>query len=80
MARFDFSYLAQVSRPQSATYWSPYGIRTPAEVLTCTLPCCLLQELHQQGLDNLHKAMQQTRTLCATVMDTLGPEIVVLNR
>lgn len=38
------------------------------------------QEVHQQGLDNLRTAMQQTRILCATVMDTLGPEIVVVNR
>lgn len=38
------------------------------------------QEMHQQGLDNLRKASKATRTLCATVMDTLGPEIVVVNR
>ena len=38
------------------------------------------QEVHQQGLDNLRAAMEQTRILCATVMDTLGPEIVVVNR
>ncbi|KIY97368.1 Pyruvate kinase [Monoraphidium neglectum] len=36
--------------------------------------------LHQVGLDNVRKAVQATRQLCATVMDTLGPEIVVLNR
>lgn len=38
------------------------------------------QAFHQQGLDNLQVAMQRTRKLCASVMDTLGPEIVVLNR
>jgi hypothetical protein len=80
MARFDFSYLAQVSRPQSAAAWTPAVSRVEPEALTCHLVCLLLQDLHQKGLDNLHAAMQQTRTLCATVMDTLGPEIVVLNR
>lgn len=35
---------------------------------------------HQTGFDNLQAAMQRTRKLCSTVMDTLGPEIVVLNR
>eukprot|EP00877_Chromochloris_zofingiensis_P015067 jgi/Chrzof1/9814/Cz04g17040.t1 len=38
------------------------------------------QAYHKEGLDNLRKATQQTRILCATMMDTLGPEIVVLNR
>ncbi|KAI8477220.1 MAG: pyruvate kinase [Monoraphidium minutum] len=35
---------------------------------------------HRVGLDNLRSAVQRTRKLCATVMDTLGPEIVVINR
>ncbi|GBG00331.1 pyruvate kinase [Raphidocelis subcapitata] len=34
---------------------------------------------HQTGYDNLQAAMQRTRKLCAAVMDTQGPEIVVLN-
>jgi hypothetical protein len=38
------------------------------------------QELHTKGLANLREACKQTRTLCATVIDTLGPEIVVTNR
>eukprot|EP00879_Flechtneria_rotunda_P021983 GHRR01023184.1.p1 GENE.GHRR01023184.1~~GHRR01023184.1.p1 ORF type:complete len:557 (+),score=149.99 GHRR01023184.1:184-1854(+) len=38
------------------------------------------QELHQRGLDNLRKASKQISTLCATMMDSLGPEIVVMNR
>eukprot|EP00878_Enallax_costatus_P004218 GHUV01004448.1.p1 GENE.GHUV01004448.1~~GHUV01004448.1.p1 ORF type:complete len:578 (+),score=172.79 GHUV01004448.1:112-1845(+) len=38
------------------------------------------QDMHQLGLDNLRKASKETRTLCATMMDTLGPEIVVINR
>jgi pyruvate kinase len=39
-----------------------------------------LQEMHQLGFDNVKKASKATRTLCATMMDTLGPEIVVINR
>ena len=35
---------------------------------------------HQAVLDNLREAMRRTGRLCATAMDTLGPEIVVLNR
>lgn len=38
------------------------------------------QQLHQTSIDNLRKASKATRTLCATMMDTLGPEIVVTNR
>eukprot|EP00775_Hariotina_reticulata_P003649 gene3649-3910_t len=38
------------------------------------------QEMHQLGFDNVRKASKATRTLCATMMDTLGPEIVVINR
>lgn len=37
-------------------------------------------EMHQRGLDNLRKASKATHILCATMMDTLGPEIVVINR
>eukprot|EP00882_Tetradesmus_deserticola_P003239 GHRQ01003432.1.p1 GENE.GHRQ01003432.1~~GHRQ01003432.1.p1 ORF type:complete len:620 (+),score=292.55 GHRQ01003432.1:124-1860(+) len=37
-------------------------------------------QLHQTGIDNLRQASKATRTLCATMMDTLGPEIVVTNR
>jgi hypothetical protein len=40
----------------------------------------ILQALHQTSLDNLRAASKATRTLCATWMDTLGPEIVVANR
>jgi pyruvate kinase len=38
------------------------------------------QQLHQASIDNLRKASKATRQLCATMMDTLGPEIVVTNR
>jgi hypothetical protein len=38
------------------------------------------QQLHQTSIDNLRKASKATRQLCATMMDTLGPEIVVTNR
>eukprot|EP00882_Tetradesmus_deserticola_P003032 GHRQ01003219.1.p1 GENE.GHRQ01003219.1~~GHRQ01003219.1.p1 ORF type:complete len:620 (+),score=293.12 GHRQ01003219.1:124-1860(+) len=37
-------------------------------------------QLHQTSIDNLRQASKATRTLCATMMDTLGPEIVVTNR
>ncbi|GBF93146.1 pyruvate kinase [Raphidocelis subcapitata] len=37
-------------------------------------------EFHQEGLNNLREAMARTGKLCASIMDTLGPEIVVLNR
>lgn len=37
-------------------------------------------EWHQEALDNLRTAMARTHLMCATVMDTLGPEIVVINR
>jgi pyruvate kinase len=36
--------------------------------------------MHQKGLENLRAASKATRTLCATWMDTLGPEIIVINR
>jgi pyruvate kinase len=39
-----------------------------------------LQATHQEALDNLRAAMHATSTLVATVMDTRGPEILVLNR
>lgn len=39
-----------------------------------------MQEMHQTGLENLRAASKATRTLCATWMDTLGPEIIVINR
>lgn len=35
---------------------------------------------HQEGLDNLRKAMHKTNTLCAVMLDTIGPEMFVLNR
>ncbi|KAF6260927.1 pyruvate kinase [Scenedesmus sp. NREL 46B-D3] len=38
------------------------------------------EQLHQTSINNLRKASKATRTLCATMMDTLGPEIVVTNR
>jgi hypothetical protein len=38
------------------------------------------QEWHQEALDNLRAAMARTHLMCATVMDTLGPEILVINR
>jgi pyruvate kinase len=38
------------------------------------------QAYHQEGFDNLQAAIKRTNKLCATVMDTRGPEIVVLNR
>ncbi|MEW5309186.1 MAG: hypothetical protein WDW38_001091 [Sanguina aurantia] len=37
-------------------------------------------EYHQQTLDNLKLAQQQSSKLCAVMLDTMGPEIIVLNR
>lgn len=49
----------------------------PVRPLTPNTP---LQATHQEALDNLRAAMHATSTLVATVMDTRGPEILVLNR
>jgi cysteine sulfinate desulfinase/cysteine desulfurase-like protein len=55
----------------------------PQQCRTCLPPASSTtrepQAFHQTGFDNLQAAMQRTRKLCATVMDTQGPEIVVLN-
>ncbi|PNW87383.1 hypothetical protein CHLRE_02g147900v5 [Chlamydomonas reinhardtii] len=37
-------------------------------------------EYHQETLDNLRIAMRNTKRLCCTMLDTMGPEIIVLNR
>ncbi|GIL69969.1 hypothetical protein Vretimale_10037 [Volvox reticuliferus] len=37
-------------------------------------------EYHQETLDNLRVAMRNTKRLCCTMLDTMGPEIIVLNR
>ena len=37
------------------------------------------QAYHQEGFDNLQAAVKRTGRLCASVMDTRGPEMVVLN-
>ncbi|KXZ54190.1 hypothetical protein GPECTOR_5g285 [Gonium pectorale] len=37
-------------------------------------------EYHQETLDNLRTAMRNTKRLCCTMLDTMGPEIIVLNR
>ncbi|PNG82975.1 Pyruvate kinase, cytosolic isozyme, partial [Tetrabaena socialis] len=36
-------------------------------------------EYHQETLDNLRTAQRNTRRLCCTMLDTMGPEIIVLN-
>lgn len=38
------------------------------------------QAYHQEFLNNLRAAMKRSGRVAACVMDTLGPEIVVLNR
>lgn len=38
------------------------------------------REYHQKSLDNLKAAQAKTRKLCAVALDTMGPEIVVVNR
>lgn len=35
---------------------------------------------HQESLNNLRTAQRNTRLLCCTMLDTMGPEIIVLNR
>lgn len=35
---------------------------------------------HQQTLDNLKKAVRSTRKLCAVMLDTVGPELQVVNK
>ncbi|CAL1373088.1 unnamed protein product [Linum trigynum] len=37
-------------------------------------------EYHQQTLENLKAAIKSTRKLCAVMLDTVGPELQVLNR
>lgn len=37
-------------------------------------------EYHQETLNNLRTAMRNTKRLCCTMLDTMGPEIIVLNR
>ncbi|KAG2488957.1 hypothetical protein HYH03_012576 [Edaphochlamys debaryana] len=37
-------------------------------------------DYHQETLDNLRVAMRNTKRLCCTMLDTMGPEIIVLNR
>ncbi len=37
-------------------------------------------EYHQETLDNLRKAMELTETACAVVLETMGREILVMNR
>lgn len=46
----------------------------------CPVPALPAQAAHQDALNNVRTAMNETGTLVATVMDTLGPEIVVINR
>ncbi|CAD7700000.1 unnamed protein product [Ostreobium quekettii] len=38
------------------------------------------KEHHQETLDNLRKAVRHTKKLCGVIMDTQGPEILVMNR
>jgi hypothetical protein len=52
----------------------------PSSLPTHPPPKNTQQEWHQETLDNLRTAMARTHLMCATVMDTLGPEIVVINR
>ncbi|CAM8891759.1 unnamed protein product [Rhodiola kirilowii] len=37
-------------------------------------------EYHQQTLDNLKDAVKQTKKLCAVMLDTVGPELQVVNK
>ncbi|CAM8931791.1 unnamed protein product [Rhodiola kirilowii] len=37
-------------------------------------------EYHQQTLDNLRDSVKQTRKLCAVMLDTVGPELQVVNK
>lgn len=39
-----------------------------------------MQAYHQESLDNLRAAQAKTKKLCAVCLDTMGPEIVVVNR
>jgi hypothetical protein len=39
-----------------------------------------LQEYHQETLNNLRIAQRNARKLCCTMLDTMGPEIIVINR
>lgn len=86
MARFDFSFTDTVSIIQGAVL--PWQACTQSSRVSAPLqngahpdPLALIsQEMHQKGLDNLRAASKETRTLCATWMDTLGPEIIVVNR
>ena len=38
------------------------------------------QEYHQETLNNLRIAQRNARKLCCTMLDTMGPEIIVINR
>lgn len=89
MARFDFSFTDMVSNCDAVCLLQRISvISIPAMELrlapvTSAHPDSLghfLQAMHQKGLDNLRAASKETRTLCATLMDTLGPEIIVVNR
>ena len=35
---------------------------------------------HQESVDNLHTAMNNVKIPCAIMYETMGPEIIVLNR
>lgn len=47
-------------------------------IMLSTFVC--LQEYHQETLDNLRQAQRNAKRLCCTMLDTMGPEIIVLNR
>jgi hypothetical protein len=89
MARFDFSFTDMVSNCDAVCVLQRISVTSiPAMELrlapvTPAYPDPLtrfLQAMHQKGLDNLRTASKDSRTLCATLMDTLGPEIIVVNR
>ena len=35
---------------------------------------------HQESVDNLHRAVNNVKIPCAIMYETMGPEIIVLNR
>lgn len=74
LGRLDAVHIASIGCP--ATYQRS-GTVTTAHPDPLGL---FSQDMHQKGLDNLRAASKETRTLCGTWMDTLGPEIIVINR
>lgn len=87
MARFDFSYTDVVSVFDGLRMqWvgmqgkSTHSAISQGALQPRRFSLCIMQEMHQKGLENLRAASKATRTLCATWMDTLGPEIIVINR